>query len=217
MKGDIVVIQEHHRKVAKTIVPQIIDKVKGKDEIYTITVAGESGSGKSEVSQAIANELKKDGISAVVFGQDDYFFLPPKQNSQKRRQDPDWLGPHIEVNLELLTQNLKDAVGGKPEIVKPLVDYNTDKIESQVVNLKDVRVIIAEGTYTSLLKNIDTKVFIDRNWLQTLEHRRKRNRGNEVHDPFTESILAIEHKIIAGHKYLADFVVTDDYDVIKVD
>jgi uridine kinase len=217
MKGDIVIIQEHHRNVANTIVPQIIEKIRGKDKVYTITVAGESGSGKSEISQAIADELKKAGILAVVFGQDDYFFLPPKQNSQKRRHDPDWLGPHIEVNLELLTQNLKDAVGGKSEIVKPLVDYNTDKIETQVVDLNNVKVIIAEGTYTSLLKNVDTKIFIDRNWLQTLEHRRKRNRGNAVHDPFTESILAIEHKIIAGHKLLADFIVMDDYDVKKVD
>ena len=217
MKGDIVVIQEYHKKVAKRIVSQIIEKIKEKNSIYTITVAGESGSGKSETSQAIVEELKKDGIHAVVFGQDDYFFLPPKQNSLKRRQDPDWLGPHIEVNLELLTQNLKNAVRGKLEILKPLVDYNTDKIETQVINLDNVKVIITEGTYTSLLKNIDTKVFIDRNWLQTLGHRRKRNRGNEVNDPFTESILAIEHKIIAGHKYLADFVVTDDYDVKKVD
>ncbi len=67
-----------------------------------------------------------------------------------------------------------------------------------------------------MLKNVDTKVFIARNRLDTLEHREKRNRGNEVGDPFIEKVLAMEHLIIAGHKQLADFVVTKDYNVIVV-
>ena len=79
-----------------------------------------------------------------------------------------------------------------------------------------VKVIIAEGTYTSLLKHVDTRVFIARNRLDTLEHRKKRNRGNEVGDPFIENVLKIEHKIIAGHRQLADFVITKDYEVIVV-
>ncbi|MDP3721148.1 MAG: hypothetical protein Q8R09_01695, partial [Anaerolineaceae bacterium] len=63
---------------------------------------------------------------------------------------------------------------------------------------------------------VDIKVFISRNWLKTLEDRRKRNRGNEVNDPFTEQILATEHKIIAGHKQLADFIISDEFEVTKI-
>jgi len=37
-----------------------------------------------------------------------------------------------------------------------------------------------------------------------------------VNDPFVENILETEHKIIAGHKFLADFVITKDYDVISI-
>jgi uridine kinase len=74
--------------------------------------------------------------------------------------------------------------------------------------------VIAEGTYATLLRNVDTKIFIDRNRLDTLEDRKKRNRRNEVNDPFTEQILITEHKIIAGHKLLADIVVTKDFDVL---
>jgi hypothetical protein len=37
-----------------------------------------------------------------------------------------------------------------------------------------------------------------------------------VYDPFTEEILAIEHKIIAGHKHLADIIVNDNYEVVNV-
>ena len=217
MKGDVLVLNEHHKRTARLIVPKIIESINGKSSIYTITVAGESGSGKSETSLAITNELKKHEIKAIILGQDDYFILPPKMNSAKRREDPDWLGPHIEVRLDLLEQNLKDAIQGKTEVIKPLVDYNANTIEMQTINLEGVKVVIAEGTYTSLLKHVDTRIFISRNWLSTLEDRKKRNRGNEVGDSFTEQILAIEHKIIAGHKQLADFVINDEYEVINVE
>lgn len=121
--------------------------------------------------------------------------------------------PHVEVNFGVFEQNLIDAVSGSSEITKPQVDYNANKIEKETISLEGIKVIIAEGTYTSLLKHVDIKVFIARNWLKTLEDRKKRNRGNEVNDPFTENILAIEHKIIAGHKQLADFVINDDFEV----
>jgi uridine kinase len=216
MKGDIVLIKEHHKHAAEIIVSEIMDQIKTKPSRFVITVAGESGSGKSETGVAIANELEKFGIKSVVLGQDDYFFLPPKLNSAKRHEDPDWLGPHIEVNFAVLEQNLIDAIENKPEFDKPLVDYNANIIESQTISLDNVKVIIAEGTYTSLLKHVDVKVFISRDWMKTLEDRRKRNRGNEVNDPFTELILATEHKIIAGHKQLADFVISDEFEVMKV-
>jgi uridine kinase len=216
MKGDILVLQEYHKRAASEIVPQIIGRVRNKNTRYIITVAGESGSGKSETSRALANELEKHGIKSVILGQDDYFILPPKSNNTKRREDPDWLGPHAEVKLDVLNQNLKEAIQGKNEITKPLVDYGANKIDEETICLDEVKVVIAEGTYTSLLKNVDTRIFIARNYLETLEHRQIRNRGNEAGDPFIEQILATEHKIIAGQRHLADFLITNEYDVVKV-
>jgi len=217
MKGDVIVLEEHHKEAARKIVPEIIEMIKNKATRYTITVAGESGSGKSETGKAIADELEKLGVKSILLGQDDYFVLPPKSNDAKRREDPEWLGPHVEVKLDLLDQNLKDAITGKTEFTKPLVDYNKNSVEEETIDLEGVKVVIAEGTYTSLLKNVDTRIFIARNRLDTLEHRRKRNRGDEVDDPFIEQVLVTEHKIIAGHKQLADFVITKDYDVIVVE
>ncbi len=217
MKGDIVLVNEHHISAAKIIVSRIVERINAKPTRFVITVAGESGSGKSETGLAILNELEKYGIRSVILGQDDYFYLPPKSNSERRRADADWLGPHIEVNFEVFEQNLVDAIRGSSMITKPLIDYNANTVDSEEINLEGVKVIIAEGTYTSLLKHVDVKVFISRDWQRTLEDRRKRNRGNEVNDEFTETILAMEHKIIAGHKQLADFVINDDYAVIDVE
>jgi uridine kinase len=161
--------------------------------------------------------LDKFGIKSVLLGQDDYFVLPPKSNDLKRREDPEWLGPHVEVKLDVLEQNLVNAIRGKREIIKPLVDYDSNSIEDEIINLDGIKVLIAEGTYTSLLKHVDTRIFISRNWLDTLEHRQKRKRGDEVGDPFIDQVLRIEHKIIAGHKQLADILITKDYGVIFVE
>ena len=214
MKGDIIVLEKHHENAARIIVPEIIEKIKNKKSRYTITVSGESGSGKSETGKAIADELEKHGVKSVLLGQDDYFVLPPKSNDSRRREDPEWLGPHVEVKMDVLEQNLIDAIDGKNEIIKPLIDYNQNSVEDETISLEGIHVVIAEGTYTALLRNVDTKVFIARNRIDTLEHRQKRNRGTEVGDPFIEQVLITEHKIIAGHGQLADFLITKDYEVI---
>lgn len=216
MKGDVIVIEDYHRKAARAIVPHIIEAVRNKPSRYTITVGGESGSGKSEMGKAIAEELGEHHIKSVVLGQDDYFVLPPKLNDARRREDPEWLGPHVEVRLDVLERNLVDAITGEAAIIKPAIDYGSEVVSEETISLEGIRVLIAEGTYTTLLKHVDTKVFIARNRLDTLEHRKKRNRGDEVGDPFIEEVLKTEHKIIAGHRQLADFVITKEYDVIVV-
>lgn len=217
MKGDIIILEEYHKKAAKIIISKIIDKIKNKKTRYIITIAGESGSGKSETGKAMVEQLEKYKIKSILLNQDDYFHLPPRSNDLKRRADPEWLGPHKEVKLDVLEKNIKDAVNGKNKTIKPLVDYNDDSIGKEKINLKGIQVVIAEGTYTSLLKNVDTKIFITRNRQETLAHRKKRNRGNEVNDPFIEQILDTEHKIIAGHVQLADFIINSNYDIITIE
>jgi len=217
MRGDVIVLEEYHKQAASVIVSRVVERIRNKATRYTITIAGESGSGKSETGQAIADELEKHGIKTVLLGQDDYFVLPPQSNDAKRRQDPEWLGPHVEVKLDVLESNLKDAISGKSEIIKPLIDYHHNSVGEERINLERVKVVIAEGTYTSLLKHVDTRIFIAGNRLDTFEHRQKRNWGNEVNDPFIERILMREHAIIAGHQQLADFVITKEYAVLVFD
>jgi uridine kinase len=217
MKGDIIVVEQKHEETAKKIIPVIIRNIKEKSSRYIMTVAGESGSGKSETGKALVDQLEKHNIRSILLGQDDYFKLPPQSNDARRREDTQWLGPHVEVNLDLMQQNINHALAGQNSITKPLIDYNSNSIEQEEIDLTGVDVVIAEGTYTSLLRNIDRKIFIAKNRLDTLEHRKKRNRGGEVEDPFIEEILKTEHKIIAGHRYLADFVITKDDVVIKIE
>lgn len=213
MKGDIIVLEQHHINAGQKIASNLLPKIQKTKRRYIITVSGESGSGKSEMAKAISDELKSNNIQCRVFAQDDYFILPPKSNDQKRREDNAWLGPHVEVNLSLLNQHILEALNNGELITKPLVNYSENSISQESVNLEGVKVLIVEGTYTALLRHVDCKIFISRNRLDTLEHRKKRNRGNEGNDPFIENVLEIEHKIIAGHRFLADIIISKDYKV----
>lgn len=215
MKGDVLVIEAHHRRAAAQLATELVDVIHAKSGRFLVTVAGESGSGKSETAAALAAELLQVGLAPVVLGQDDYFVLPPKSNDARRRTDPEWLGPHAEVLFDLLQANVDAALAGASAIDKPTVDYALDSVSTECLDLTGVKVVVVEGTYVSLLRHVDVRVFIARDRLATLEHRRRRNRGKEVRDPFVEAVLRTEHMIIAGHRYLADILVTTKYDVVQ--
>ena len=210
MRGDVILVGEEHRRAAGLIVEQLIDDVGATDRRYTITVAGESGSGKSETGQALADALEARGVNAVVLQQDDYYVLPPKSNDAARRANFCWVGT-TEVRLDLLDGHLEAARAGASEIVKPLVIYDEDRIDEETISFEGADVVIAEGVYTSLCEHVDCRVFIARNRLETLEHRMKR--GREDFDPFIEQVLTMEHEIISQHRERADVIITRDYDV----
>jgi uridine kinase len=209
MRGDKILIEDHHRSVAGQLADGIAERIRACDRAFTITVAGESGSGKSETAQALAEALGERGITATVLQQDDYYVLPPISNDRARRANFKWVGV-TEVRLDLLDEHLAAAREGALTLVKPLVIYEEDRIDEETIDL-GTDVVIAEGVYTSLLENVDLRVFIARNRLETMEHRAKR--GREPIEPFIESVLELEHEIISAHRERADAVISKDYDL----
>ena len=210
MEGDIILVGEEHERAAEQIIDRLIDEIRSKGRRFTITVAGESGSGKSETGQALANALDERGVNAAVLQQDDYYVLPPRFNDAARRANYAWVGT-TEVKIDLISEHLAAAQAGAESITKPLVIYDDNQITEETVTLDDIDVVIAEGVYTSLCDHVDRRVFIGRNRLETMEHRMKR--GREEFDPFIEDVLKREHEIISQHRSMADVIITKDYDV----
>ena len=210
MKGDIILVGEEHTKAAGLIIGKLFDEINRTDRRYTMTVAGESGSGKSEIAQALADALGERGAKAAVLQQDDYYVLPPRSNDAARRANFCWVGTS-EVRIDLLDEHLSAAREGAASVVKPLVIYAENLITEEAMSLEGVDVVIAEGVYTSLCRSVDRRVFIARNRLETMEHRMRR--GREEFDSFIEEVLKKEHEIISQHRALADVVITRDYDV----
>lgn len=212
MKGDVLIISDDHRKAARQAYNLLKDKLSGSGKKISITVAGESGAGKSEIAASLAEEMEKDGFRTYIFQQDDYFVFPPKTNAAERRKDIKHVGTG-EVKLGLLDEHLSKARDGKEKIEKPLVIFDEDKITSETIDPAEYDVFLAEGTYTTLLDHADFRVFIDRDIFDTRASRLKRNR--EKQDDFLEQILEIEHNIISNHKELADIIITKDYEAIN--
>jgi uridine kinase len=210
MRGDKIIIKPHHEKAARGVAELLLPAVEAADRRFAITVAGESGAGKSEVAAALAEEFAIHGITTTILQQDDYFVYPPKTNAEVRRKDINHVGMG-EVRLDLMDENLEQALAGAARITKPLVDFDADSIGEELVDLEGIDVLIAEGTYTTALVNADRRVFIDRSYIDTRESRSERAR--EEQDDYLERILTIEHEIISAHKRRADVVITRDYDV----
>lgn len=216
MHGDQLVIEAHHRRAAEAIFELIIEDLRSNESKKVVTIAGESGSGKSETAEALADCLRQNKIDAVVFQQDDYYVHPPRTNDRTRREDIAWVGPN-EVRLDLLDQHAEAFRRGDHVISKPLVDYAADSIGGEEMAVGQAQIAIAEGTYTTLLENADWRVFINRTAAETRAHREKRQRHVSELDEFTERVLAIEHEEISGHKKRADIIIESDYSVHRAE
>ncbi|MFC1584159.1 uridine kinase [Fibrobacterota bacterium] len=208
MRGDKLVIREEHIRAAEFIRDSLLEEITRSERLFIITIAGESGSGKSEIASAFGELLEKKDVKSVILQQDDYFSYPPKTNAEMRVSDITLVGMS-EVRLELLEQNLKEIQDGNKEIEKPLVDFDNDCIERETLSLDGAGVIIVEGTYTTVLKNVHRRVFLDIDYFGTKKARERRAR--EEQDEFLEKILKIEHEIISTHKPMADIIIDTNY------
>ncbi len=212
MKGDKLIIEEHHRRAAGRIAAILEPEIRQAAGRFIVTIAGESGSGKSETAAALSEALAGLGISSLILQQDDYFVYPPKTNERMRRENIEHVGVS-EVRLDPLDANLADIRAGSETIDKPLVDFDADLITEEAIDLSGNRIsaVIVEGTYTTLLANVDRRIFIDRSYVDTRNARLRRAR--EAQDGFLEEVLEIEHNVMSSHKSLADIIVTRDYEV----
>jgi uridine kinase len=210
MQGDRILVQDKHDRAADGISQILLPMLELSDSRFALSISGESGSGKSELAVAMQEALKERGIGVLILQQDDYFVYPPHTNDARRRENISRVGP-AEVRLGLLDAHLKSIICGQTIIDKPLVLYQENKIATETAQLDGVGIVIAEGTYTSLLKNVHSRVFIDLSYKQTKVARLNRNR--EPPDPFLEQVLEIEHKIISLLKACADIIVTDSFTV----
>ena len=212
MRGDKLVIEEEHTSVARQIADILLPQVIESGGKFIITIAGESGSGKTEIATVLAEIFSPRGLETYIIQQDDYFVYPPKTNESMRRKNIKHVSTS-EVKLDLLDQNLKDIVDGKNAITKPLVIFDDDIITEETIELDAFNVVIVEGTYTTLLKNAQRHVFIDRDYIDTRAKRQRRAR--EKQDQFLEDVLKIEHDIISAHKAMADIIIARDFRVMR--
>lgn len=207
MIGDKIKIKEEYYDIARAIIENIYAQNEQKNKMV-IAIGGESGSGKSVAAYCIQKLLVDKNISSCILQQDDYFVLAPLSNAENRTFSLANVGMQ-EVRLDLLQSHINQFLEGAPELKKPLVYYADNKISEEIIDVAAIEVLIVEGTYVLSLTDIDCGVYFARNYKETIEQRKERNR--EEHSDFIEKILAIEHEIILTTKEKANLVVSSDY------
>lgn len=212
MIGDKLLIEPHHLPPAREVFALMKSVLENQTGIYVFNISGESGSGKSTLAIALKSVLEEHGFHSYIFHMDDYFKLPPASNHNQRLSSLDFVGPG-EVDLELLDSHINKIKNGAKKLIKPLVYYKENEISTEHVGLDGINVVIVEGTYTTLLQNIDCRIFLDRDYKITLKDRIARAR--EPITEFIESVLEIEHQIISSHKSMADLVLGQEYQILQ--
>jgi len=205
MIGDKLVITDYHRQAAARILPGVQQALNGPEDCVSVSIAGESGSGKTEIANCLAALLEMEGWHCLILCQDDYFRLPPKTNYLRRKSDIEWVGLG-EVRLDLIESHLR-ALKEHPDkpLSKPLMMFEENLVTCEIIEPGVRNVMIVEGCYTSLVDGIDIRAFIDRDYMQT--HRARKHRARDPNEAFLERVLAIEHQEISTHKSRADVII----------
>jgi len=186
-----------------------------QQKVLVIGIAGESGAGKTTLASSMKQCFDDMGISSILLHQDDYFKLPPRKNTEARLLNFEHVG-YGEVDTERLNSDLRTIAQQQfSKIAIPKMNWLTDDCETVEKDVKDVRVIILEGTYTLLPKEVDFRIFINTNYKQTLENRHQRSR--ETIDDFTDKILHKESGLVQAQEPLADLIVNSRLDITETE
>ena len=210
MIGDKINIKEDYFSLAENIYEVGLKDIISNREKICLSIAGESGCGKSVTAEVLKLFLVQKGIKTICLQQDDYFLLPPKSNHEARLKNINKVG-FKEINASLLQQNINDFKTGKSDLIKPLVHYEENFIDEEELNVSECQVLIVEGTYVNFLENIDYKIFLEMTYKDSLQQRKDRDR-EEMTD-FIEEVLSIEHEIIKKQAIASNMIITKEYQI----
>jgi len=213
MLGDILLIQETHKKAAAEI-KRIMMKdcgTKEKGYKYIVAIAGESGSGKSELSHSLAKLLKPEKIRVKIIHTDNYYKIPPLlRNEWRKTQGLESIGID-EYDWNLIHQNIREFKEDR-EAMMPCIDIIPEQVDKLITDFKKVDVLVVDGLYAIKTDHIDLRVFIDLTYHET--KMTQIIRGKEPMNEWRAKVLEREHINVSSLKPLADLIVNKNYEVV---
>ncbi len=213
MLGDILLIQDKHKKAGEIIIQKIL---KNKKDKYIVAISGESGSGKSELAHVIAKGMRKFGIFAKPLHTDNYYMTHPLERREWRAEHGiENVVGYNEYDWNAIHKTIDDFKRSKKSEM-PCVDLVTEQVDRLITNFGEVDMLVVDGLYAIKSKEIDLRIFIELTYLETKEKHTKDERGKEVMDEVRWATLGQEHKMVQSLKPLADILITKDYEVMEV-
>ena len=222
MLGDRIVVEPNHRRRADAIYATLT--AEPLPERLVVAVFGPSGSGKSEIASLVGSQFVRDGHPAYILSADNYPHRPPRDNERYReelfaaRGDQglqEYLGSTDEIDFDRLAAIVDAFKRGAPTLSLRIMNNPENRVEDNDLRLdaEGLEVLVLEGTWSARVAGVDKRVFLDTNFEQTLDHRRRRAR-----DPlseFGERVLRIEQRGLTKLRNDAELVVALDGSIEK--
>jgi len=208
MLGDILLIEEKHRRAGEEIIKYILDN---KKERMTIAISGESGTGKTELAHVIAKGLRKHGIFAKPMHTDNYYRILPLERTEWRQKNGiEKVVGYDEYDWGMIYRNITDFKN-KTYSTMPCVDLVTEQVDMLTTNFGDVDMLILDGLYALKTEDIDLKIFIDITYHDT--GKAQKLRGKEPQNEYRMKVLLKEHEMVKALKKEASIIIDKDYNV----
>lgn len=192
--------------------PNFKDTIAASPYIFTLGVAGDSGSGKTTFTQGVRSIFGNDLVSTITL--DDYHGM---DRDMRREQGITPLNPRAN-RIEQLEQDLISLKRGVP-IEKPSYNHATGKFDPPAI-FRPKKILILEGLhtlFTPLLRQyLDFTLFVDpaRQVKYDWKIRRDMNKRGYSRDTVLQEIAEREpeyERYIAPQKEYADAVIGIDY------
>ena len=211
MLEDVLLIKRKHRDASRALLKGLKSKIEPG---HVIAISGESGSGKSELSNILAKLLKSNGIKPKVVHTDDFYETLPEERNAVRMQRgiADYVGIN-EYDWNKLDQVVLAFKNGDV-IEMPCVDLITNDVDTLRTNFTGIDILILDGLYAIASKYADHKVFIDLTYHET--KKAQVHRGKENLDSIRFQVLEAEHQAVSSLKNTANFIITKEYKVESV-
>ena len=141
-----------------------------------VGIAGGTGSGKTSVTKAIIEDLKKSNIHSILLEQDFYYrrndHLTYEERTLLNYDHPD------SIDFDLLEEHILSLKAGH-SIEKPIYDFQTHNRIDETVHIEPANLIIVEGILILAIPKIrdlfDAKIFIDTDDDERLLRRMERD------------------------------------------
>jgi len=180
--------------------------------MFTIGIAGGTGSGKTTVVKKILERIPKDRVALVP--QDSYYkdssHLPLEERQLINFDHPDSL------EWDLLVDHIRKLKKGK-KVDQPIYSYLTCTRADETIPVEPKEVIILEGiliyTHMPLVKEIDIKIFVDADSddrLGRVIERDMMERGRDVKkvlERYELTVKPMHLQFIEPSKRYADIIV----------
>jgi phosphoribulokinase len=192
--------------------PNFKDTIAASPHIFTIGVAGDSGSGKTSFTQGIRSIFGKDLVSTITL--DDYHAL---DREGRKEQGITALNPRAN-RIERLEQDIVQLKRGVP-VEKPVYNHATGKFDPPVI-FQPQKILILEGLHTlftpTLRKYMDFSLFVDpkKEVKYDWKIRRDVNKRGYAREAVLAEIAEREpdyEQFIAPQREYADAVIGIDY------